>query len=108
MKKYGALIGLACLALIELIFYLNGGRDNLETFFFVWSIVWLAMILFGLFNTFQKGGTYNTASPMGHPNDFLINSQLKTKGNVTKNSLTTVFLLVFLFGLNLLGYLIFM
>ncbi|WP_130807873.1 hypothetical protein [Senegalia massiliensis] len=74
MKKYGSLIGLTSLSLIEFIFYLNGGRDDLETFFLIWSIVWLAMILFGLFNTFQKGGTYNTASPMGHPNDFLITS----------------------------------
>jgi hypothetical protein len=35
MKKYGSLIGLASLSLIEFIFYLNGGRDDLETFFLI-------------------------------------------------------------------------
>lgn len=108
MKKYGALIGLSSLSLIEFIFYLNSGRDDLESFFLIWAIVWLAIILFGLVNNFQNNNTYNTASPMGNPYDFLVNSRLKVKSKTSKISFTLVLMLIFLFGLNLLGYLIFM
>jgi len=108
MKKLKSLIGLIVLSFIEFIFYLNGGRDDLESFFLIWAIVWLAVILFGLFNTFQKGYSYNTASPAGHPYDFLVNSQLKVNGKINKASISMVLILIILFAFNVIGYIVYM
>lgn len=100
------------LMIIESIFFLRNASSNLELFFMVWSFIFLAILIYSIFNVKSDGSIAEISS--GQDNSLLSTIFLekventrggtKVENSINKGNLSLLVLLL----VNIIGYLVVM